>query len=105
MINEYDLKELIVASSGVTRDDLLAIFNKYGVAEDVNLRLSSGLYEIITTGLEVREIASVPLVNVNKVRLTGVRPVAEKYTRLRHHHPIINRDNPHILIHRVGGEA
>ncbi len=72
LIKSYGLKELIVASSAVTRDDLLAIFNKYGVAEDVNLRLSSGLYEIITTGLEVKEIASVPLVNVNKVRLTGV---------------------------------
>lgn len=71
LIEKYDLKELIVASSAVSRDDLLILFNQYGVADRVNLRLSSGLYEIITTGLEVREIASVPLVNVNKVRLTG----------------------------------
>jgi lipopolysaccharide/colanic/teichoic acid biosynthesis glycosyltransferase len=33
--------------------------------------MSSGLYEIITTGLRVREYAYVPLVCVNKVRLTG----------------------------------
>ncbi len=71
LIEEYGIKELIVASSAVTRDDLLKLFDKYGVARGVNLRLSSGLYEIITTGLEVREINSVPLVNVNKVRLTG----------------------------------
>jgi lipopolysaccharide/colanic/teichoic acid biosynthesis glycosyltransferase len=37
----------------------------------VNLRLSSGLYEIITTGLTVKEFAYVPLVEINKVRLTG----------------------------------
>jgi exopolysaccharide biosynthesis polyprenyl glycosylphosphotransferase len=72
LIQKYGLRELIVASSAVTRDDLLTVFNKYGVANGVNLRLSSGLYEIITTGLEVKEIASVPLVNVNKVRLTGI---------------------------------
>jgi lipopolysaccharide/colanic/teichoic acid biosynthesis glycosyltransferase len=36
------------------------------------LRLSSGLYEIVTTGLTVREFAYVPLVGVNKVRLTGL---------------------------------
>lgn len=72
IIKEYGVKELVVASSAVTRDDLLTIFNKYGVADGVTLRLSSGLYEIITTGLEVKEIASVPLVKVNKVRLTGV---------------------------------
>jgi exopolysaccharide biosynthesis polyprenyl glycosylphosphotransferase len=71
LIQRYGLKELIVASSAVSRDELLAIFNKYGVAEGVNLRMSSGLYEIITTGIEVSELASVPLVNVNKVRLKG----------------------------------
>jgi exopolysaccharide biosynthesis polyprenyl glycosylphosphotransferase len=38
----------------------------------VNVRMSSGLYEIVTTGLTVKEFAYVPLVGVNKVRLTGV---------------------------------
>jgi exopolysaccharide biosynthesis polyprenyl glycosylphosphotransferase len=34
--------------------------------------MSSGLYEIITTGLTVKNFAYVPLVGVNPVRLTGV---------------------------------
>ncbi len=33
--------------------------------------MSSGLFEIITTSLEVKEMGYVPLVSVNKVRLTG----------------------------------
>jgi lipopolysaccharide/colanic/teichoic acid biosynthesis glycosyltransferase len=37
--------------------------------------MSSGLYEIITTGLSVKELAYVPLVGVNRVRLTGVEMV------------------------------
>ena len=32
---------------------------------------SSGLYEIVTTGLTVNQFAYVPLVGVNPVRLTG----------------------------------
>jgi exopolysaccharide biosynthesis polyprenyl glycosylphosphotransferase len=34
--------------------------------------MSSGLYELLTTGVEVQEFGNVPLLSVNKVRLTGV---------------------------------
>jgi exopolysaccharide biosynthesis polyprenyl glycosylphosphotransferase len=72
IIEEYKIGEVILASSAIsTRDYLLDIFKKYGVSDKVNLRMSSGLYEIITTGLTVNEFAYVPLVYVNKVRLTG----------------------------------
>ena len=72
IIERYQVGEVILASSAIsTRDYLLEIFKKYGVSDNVNLRLSSGLYEIITTGLTVNEFAYVPLVYVNKVRLTG----------------------------------
>jgi exopolysaccharide biosynthesis polyprenyl glycosylphosphotransferase len=37
--------------------------------------MSSGLYEIITTGLTVKDFAYVPLVGVNPVRLTGADQV------------------------------
>lgn len=72
IIEQYRIGEVILASSAIsTRDYLLDIFKKYGVSDKVNLRMSSGLYEIITTGLTVNEFAYVPLVYVNKVRLTG----------------------------------
>ncbi len=72
IIERYDIGEIILASSAFsTRDYLLEIFRKYGVSDRVNIRMSSGLYEILTTGLSVNEFAYVPLVYVNKVRLTG----------------------------------
>jgi exopolysaccharide biosynthesis polyprenyl glycosylphosphotransferase len=72
IIERYDVGEVILASSAIsTRDYLLEIFRKYGVSDKVNIRMSSGLYEILTTGLTVSEFAYVPLVYVNKVRLTG----------------------------------
>ncbi len=73
IIARYDIEELVLASSAISsREKMLDIFKRYGVSSSVNIRLSSGLYEIITTGLHVKEFAYVPLVGVNKVRLTGV---------------------------------
>lgn len=72
IIGQYNIGEVILASSAFsTRDYLLDIFRRYGVTDEVNIRMSSGLYEIITTSLTVNEFAYVPLVYVNKVRLTG----------------------------------
>lgn len=73
IIAQNNVEELILASSAISsRDKLMEIFRRYGVSGNVNVRMSSGLYEIITTGLNVREFAYVPLVGINKVRLTGV---------------------------------
>jgi exopolysaccharide biosynthesis polyprenyl glycosylphosphotransferase len=55
----------------------MEIFKKYGVSGDVNVRMSSGLYEIITTGLSVSEFAFVPFITINKARLTGWDEVAK----------------------------
>ncbi len=73
LVPAYGVEELVLASSAITsRDKMLDIFKRYGVSTQVNVRMSSGLYEIITTGLSVKEFAYVPLVGINKVRLTGV---------------------------------
>jgi exopolysaccharide biosynthesis polyprenyl glycosylphosphotransferase len=73
IIERFNVGEVILASSAFsTRDYLLDIFRRYGVTDKVNIRMSSGLYEILTTSLTVSEFAYVPLVYVNKVRLTGI---------------------------------
>lgn len=73
LIQQYQVEELILASSAISsREKMVEIFKRYGIASGVNIRLSSGLYEIITTGLSVKEFAYVPLVGINQVRLTGL---------------------------------
>ncbi len=72
VIETHEVKEIIVSSSAFSRDELVEIFKQHGISDQVNLSMSSGLYEIITTGLRVQETASVPLVSINRVRLTGV---------------------------------
>jgi exopolysaccharide biosynthesis polyprenyl glycosylphosphotransferase len=73
IIQKYNVGELILATSAISsRNKQLDIFKKYGISSNVCVRMSSGLYEIITTGLTVSEFAYVPLVTINKARLTGV---------------------------------
>jgi exopolysaccharide biosynthesis polyprenyl glycosylphosphotransferase len=72
IVEKNEIEEIILTSSALTRDQIFTIFQRYGVSKDVNVRMSSGLYEIITTGLEVSEFAYVPLVGINKVRMTGL---------------------------------
>jgi exopolysaccharide biosynthesis polyprenyl glycosylphosphotransferase len=71
LIVEHDVEELILASSALSGEETLSLFTRYGLTNGLNLRMSSGLYEMITTGLEVKEIGFVPLICVNKLRLTG----------------------------------
>jgi exopolysaccharide biosynthesis polyprenyl glycosylphosphotransferase len=72
LIAEHQVEELILASSSLTGEQTLNLFTRYGLSDQVKLRMSSGLYELITTGLEVKEIGFVPLMSVNKLRLTGL---------------------------------
>jgi exopolysaccharide biosynthesis polyprenyl glycosylphosphotransferase len=73
IINRHSIEEVILAASAFSsRDNMLDIFRRYGTTSHVNVRFSSGIYEIITTGLTVKEFAYVPLVGVNPIRLTGI---------------------------------
>ena len=73
IISQYDVNEVILATSAISsRNNLLEVFRRYGVSNEVTVHLSSGLYEVITTGLTVDHFAYTPLVRINRVRLTGI---------------------------------
>lgn len=78
IIKRYGVKELIVSSTALSRTELLELFQTFGVAEDLTIRLSSGLYEMITTGVEVQDVGNVPLMSLNKARLTGNEVVMKR---------------------------
>jgi exopolysaccharide biosynthesis polyprenyl glycosylphosphotransferase len=67
--------DLTISSSALSRESLLNIFHTFGNSDTVNIRLSSGLFEIMTTGLQVKSVGQVPLLSVNRVRLTGAETV------------------------------
>ena len=72
LIPTHGIEEIIIASSALTREKMLQVFERYGLSKQVNLRLTSGLFEVITTGLKIKEIGYVPLIRVDHMRLTGV---------------------------------
>jgi len=71
LIEKYGIMDIILTGSALPQGDIIALFRKYGTHRSLNLRMSSGLYEIITTGMQVKEDGLVPLLTINKVRMTG----------------------------------
>jgi exopolysaccharide biosynthesis polyprenyl glycosylphosphotransferase len=71
LVRQHGIQEIVVASTALPREQLLGLFQDFGVAEGITLRISSGLYEIMTTGMEVHDIGNVPLLSLNKVRLSA----------------------------------
>ena len=77
LVKTHNIQEVIVASTAISRKSLLTLFQSL---DNINtpLRLSSGLYELITTGVEVQEFGNVPLLSINRVRLTGADMVMKR---------------------------
>jgi len=72
LIRSLGITELIVVPTALRRKDLLDIYRDWGTNNQVRISLSSGLYELLTTSAEVREIGFVPLVNLSRTRITGI---------------------------------
>lgn len=75
IIQKNRISVLILISSALSQEQVISVFQKFGTSKEIDLRLTTGLYEIITTGLQVKEEGMVPLVVINKVRLTGADQV------------------------------
>lgn len=69
IVAQNDTEEIILSTTALTREQVLQIYDTFGPSSKVELRLSPGLFEILTTGARVKEWGYVPLVSVNKVRL------------------------------------
>jgi exopolysaccharide biosynthesis polyprenyl glycosylphosphotransferase len=68
LVVRHELEDVIVAITSLSREELLSL------CEDVDelpvqLRLSSGLYEMLTTRVRVRTLGTVPLMSLQKNRL------------------------------------
>jgi exopolysaccharide biosynthesis polyprenyl glycosylphosphotransferase len=69
IVEDEGIEDVIVAITALERIDLLRLCEAVNPLPGVHLRLSSGVYELLTTGLTVRTAGNVPLVGLNKVRL------------------------------------
>lgn len=72
LVDEAGIGEIVVATTALPRDDLLELYRIFGRDERVELHLSSGLFDVLTTGLRVEENSVVPLVTPERARITGL---------------------------------
>ncbi|WP_026369847.1 sugar transferase [Kallotenue papyrolyticum] len=71
LVRSLCIDQVIIANSALTRERLLGIYGALDTLNDVEVRLASGLFELLTTGVRVREEGCVPLVSLNKTRIVG----------------------------------
>jgi exopolysaccharide biosynthesis polyprenyl glycosylphosphotransferase len=71
IVRTHQVTRLVLANSALTREQVLMLYQQFGTSKTTDLLLSSGLYEMLTTGLYVQEDGSVPLVAMNKIRTIG----------------------------------
>ncbi len=69
VIKQLGAEDVIVAITSVSREELLLLCEEVNPCGDTNLRVSSGLYELLTTRVSVSTHGPVPLVGINKLRL------------------------------------
>jgi exopolysaccharide biosynthesis polyprenyl glycosylphosphotransferase len=68
IVEEHRVEDVIVAITSLGREELLALCEDLDPLP-VELRLSSGLYELLTTRVAVRTFGTVPLMSIQKSRL------------------------------------
>lgn len=69
VLQQKRIEEVIIAATALTRPQLLGTTLQLAAMPNVNMALSSGLYEIFTTGVRVTTRNSVPLLRINRLRL------------------------------------
>lgn len=71
LVNDSHIQDVIIAPTALSREQLLNIYRMFNPNPDIRLRLSTGLFEVLNTGLRVKELSNVPLIEVNNARITG----------------------------------
>ncbi len=73
ILDEHKIEEVVIATTAMESEQLVQVSQRLTTQhEDVRMRLSSGLYEVFTTGMEVTTRNSVPLTSLRRLRLSRV---------------------------------
>lgn len=68
---------VIIADTALVRERLATIYGAMETLRRLDVSLAPGLFEILTIGVHVREHGSVPLLHLNKTRITGLHAVGK----------------------------
>lgn len=71
-IQHRGIEEVVIATTALTREQMMKVTAQLVTLPNVVMRLSSGLYEIFTTGVHVTTKNFVPLMSLNRLRLDPI---------------------------------
>jgi exopolysaccharide biosynthesis polyprenyl glycosylphosphotransferase len=77
LVEQYDIDGAIIADTEMVRERLSAVYGAMDALRRLDVCLAPGLFELLTIGVQVREQGSVPLLNLNKSRITGLHAVSK----------------------------
>lgn len=72
LIEQHAAEAVIIADATLVRERMATIYGAVEALGQIDVRLSPGLFELLTIGVQVREQGSVPLLALNKTRITGL---------------------------------
>lgn len=72
IVTQRHVEEIIIATTALSREQLQDTTLQLAATPNVKMSLSSGLYEIFTTGMSVTTRNAVPLMTLNRMRLDPV---------------------------------
>jgi exopolysaccharide biosynthesis polyprenyl glycosylphosphotransferase len=71
LVEEHRAECVIIADTRLVRERLASVYGAMEALRQLDVCLAPGLFELLTIGVQVREQASVPLLALNKSRITG----------------------------------
>lgn len=80
LVEKLAIGELIVIPTALKREELLDIYRDWGTDNELHIRLSSGLYELFNTGIQVEESGFIPLLSLNQTRITDMDALLKTVT-------------------------
>lgn len=72
ILGRRPIEEVIIATTALTREQRLETALRLAEMPDVKMSISSGLYEVMTTGVQVNTRNAVPLLSMNRLRLDPI---------------------------------
>lgn len=77
LVYETSADTVIIADTALVRERLSTIYGAMEALRRLNVSLAPGLFEILNIGVHVHEQGSVPLLNLNKTRITGIHAIGK----------------------------
>ncbi len=77
IVNECGADSIIVADPSIVREQLVSMVGAIETMRRLDVCLATGIFDLLTIGFEVREQGSVPLLALNKNRITGLNALGK----------------------------